>query len=212
MASKNVYQDSAFGVAVHPHVNAPDTKFNPDNPLFKVGLKLTGEAAATQKAKVDAASEAAFKEWMEGDEGSKLTPAERKKFSVYYPYDVEEDPQSGDPTGAIVFHYKQNARIRLKDGTVKNIVIGIYDAKGNEMHKEVWGGSVIRVNYTMRPIPMKSLKQVGVRLDFGRIQVKELSTKQGGGGFGAVEDGYEDDGVAQEGFSAVDQQPGNGDY
>ncbi|WP_269929973.1 hypothetical protein [Aminobacter sp. HY435] len=204
--AKHTYYDSAFGIAVYPHLNRPDNKFNAENPLFKTGLRLEGEAAQRQKEKVDVAAQAAFDDYFENGDGKSLTPGERKKFAVYYPYEVEED-SDGNPTGAIVFDFKQNARIRLKDGTVKDVVIGLYDAAGKEMHKLVRGGSEIRINYCMRPIPMKSLKQIGVRLDFSRVQVRKLS-EGNGGGFGAVE-GYQDDGQQGDGFGSADETPSN---
>lgn len=209
--AKNVYQDSPFGIAVFPHLNKPDSKFNPDHPLFKVKLRLEGASAQALKEKVDAAADAAFADYFENGEGKMMTPAERKKLSVYRPY-VEEEDDEGHPTGAILFEFKQNATIKLKDGTVKTIEIGLYDAAGNPMHKIVRGGSEIRVNYSMRPIPMKSLKQVGVRLDFGRVQVRKLAEGNGGGGFGAVE-GYVDDGADGFGSAGGDATAdGNADY
>lgn len=209
--AKSTYYDSPFGVAVYPHLNKPDSKFNADRPLYKTGLRLEGEAAQRMKEKVDEAAQAAFDEFMEEGDGKGMTPGERKKLSVYHPYTVEED-DNGNPTGAIVFDFKQNAQIKLRDGTVKDIVIGVYDAAGKEMHKLVRGGSEIRVNYSMRPIPMKSLKQVGVRLDFSRVQVRKLA-EGNGGGFGAV-DGYEDDG-SSDGFGADEAggtSSGSADY
>ncbi len=201
--TSKTYYDSPFGIAVHPWLNAPDTKFNAEG-LFKVGLRLTGEDAENLKAKLDRASQEAFDDFFENGEGSKMTPAERKKISIYVPYEVEEDPQTGEPTGAIVFHFKQNAVIKIRaTGENKKIIIGIYDAAGKPMTKRIYGGSEIRVNYAIRPIPMKALKQVGVKLDFGRVQVKRLAAYTGGAGFGAVE-GYEDDGAEEGGFGAAE--------
>lgn len=197
MTSKTVYRDSPFGIAVFPHLNEPDAKFNPNAPVFKTGLRLTGEVAQKFKAQVDEAAQAAYDAYFaEGADGAKLSPKKREEFSVFRPYEEEEDGE-GNLTGAIVFEFRQNASIKLRDGTVKKIVIGIYDAAGTEMHKLVRGGSEVRINYSMRPIPMASLKKVGVRLDFSRVQVKTLATGNSGGGFGAV-DGYVDDGDATE--------------
>ena len=208
--AKSKYYDSPFGVADHPHLNKPDSKFNPENPLFKSGLDVAGEEGGALAAKIDAAAQEAFDDFMENGDGKNLTPAERKKFSVYKPYEVLEDDE-GNPTGVIRFDFKQNARIRLKDGTTKAIQIGLYDAAGNELDPAkviVRGGSVVRFRYSLRPIPMKSLKQVGVRLDFAMVQVKELASG-GGMGFGAV-DGYtasDEEAAPEGGFSAA-----SGDY
>lgn len=212
--AKYTYYDSPFGPAVYPHITKPDSKFNPDRPLFKVDLRLEGEVAQRQKEKVDEAAEAAHRDYFENGEGQNMKPGERAKISVYRPYTEEED-DDGNKTGAILFHFRQNSQIKLRDGTVKDIVIGTYDAAGKEMHKPIFGGSVIRVNYSMRPIAMKSLKQVGVRLDFSRVQVKELAKGGGSGGFGAVEGGYVDDGEDSGGFGSVEgseQTSGSADY
>lgn len=200
MASKNVYRDSAFGLAQYPHLNKPDSKFNPDNPLFKTGLKLSGDTALAMKTKVDEAAEAAFADWFENGEGKSIPQPKRKEFAVYRPYEEVYD-DDGNPTGDIVFDFKQNANIKLRDGTVKRVEIGIYDKDGNAVKDVlVRHGSEIRINYTMRPIPMKSLKQVGVRLDFGRVQVRKWA-EGNAGGFGSV-DG--DEAPSGGGFGATE--------
>lgn len=122
-----------------------------------------------------------------------MTPAERKKWSVYYPYEVLEDDE-GNATGDIVFHYKQNATIKLKDGTTKHVKIGIQDSAGKDMHKPLFFGTELRTMFAYRAIKMVSTKQAGVRLDFSMVQVLKLGTGGGNKGFGAVEGGYVDDG------------------
>lgn len=209
--AKSKYYDSPFGIADHPHLNKPDTKFNPENPLFKTGLDVAGDEGEALASKIDVAAEEAFNDFFENGDGKNLTPAERKKFTVYKPYERLEDDE-GNPTGVIRFDFKQNQRLRLKDGTTKLLTIGLYDAAGNEMDKLIRGGSEIRVRYSMRPIPMKSLKQVGVRLDFAMVQVRKLS-EGGQKGFGAV-DGYVDDGAGDDSSSAggFSDASGGGDY
>lgn len=207
----SVYKDSPFGPVDYPHLNRPDDKFNKDNPLYKGAQRLTGEVAEKFAAEIIEASDKALADFLESEEGQKLTPKQRKEFAVYYPFEREEDDE-GEPTGFILFDFKQNSVIRLKDGTTKEVKIGLYDAAGNEMDKLVRHGSVVRFRYAMRPITMKSLKQVGVRLDFAMVQVKELA--QGGSqkGFDAV-DGYEDDGVSTGGaFGSASEGSSDGDY
>lgn len=187
------YKDSPFGTAKHIHVNKPDSKFNPDKPEFKVDLILEGEAALLLKADVDAQAEEAFENFKQTDKYENMKPKDKRELSVYYPYEEEED-DDGNKTGRIIFNFKQNAQIKLKDGSTKEISIGIYDASGTkEIKKLVRAGSEVRVRYSYRAIPMPQLKQVGVRLDFMAIQVKVLAQGGGSAGFGAV-DGYRDDG------------------
>jgi hypothetical protein len=217
MASK--YQDSPFGIGVHIHVNKADKgipgKFE-TNPTFKVDLELDGEEALKFKELVDAQAEAAFEAYKLTEAYEKMAPKARRELTVFRPYEEEED-EEGNKTGKIIFDFRQNERIKLKDGTFKVIKMGIYDAKGKEMTKLVRSGSELRVKYSFRPIKAPTTPpQYGVRLDFMGVQVRKLAEGTGGIGFGAV-DGYEDDG--QGGFSNVDDdagQPGgsssDGDY
>ncbi|MGV1835209.1 hypothetical protein ACQZ6C_10645 [Rhizobium rhizogenes] len=207
MASK--YQDSPFGTGVHIHVNKADSKFKPDAPEFKVDLSLDGEEALKFKELVDAQAEAAFENFKETEAYAKMKPKDQRELVVYYPYEEVEDDE-GNKTGEIIFDFRQNERIKLKDGTFKTIKIGIYDAKGSEMSKLVRSGSELRVKFSFRAIPMPSLKKAGIRLDFAGVQVRKLATGNGGIGFGAV-DGYEDDGeTGYAGTSAEDNSPASG--
>jgi hypothetical protein len=182
--SKTYYQ-SPFGIAVHPWLTRPDTKFNTDG-IFKTGLLLEPspevEAFVTF---VEAAAQAAFEE-----ETAKMTPGERKKYTLYSPVEKEEDDQ-GNPTGNYIAHFKQNAIIRRADKTEIIVTIGIKDASGKrDVHKPVFGGSVIRVMYSPRVVKVASSQKAGVRLDFASVQVKKL--QESSRGFGAVE-GYEEE-------------------
>lgn len=149
---------------------------------------MSGAKAQKFKEEVDAQSQAFFDEIT-----AEMTPGERKKWSVYYPYEVLEDAE-GNPTGDIVFHFKQNATIKLRDGTTKQVKIGIQDSAGKDMHKPLFSGTELRTMFAYRAIKMVSTKQAGARLDFSMVQVLKLGNGSGGKGFGAVEGGYVDDG------------------
>lgn len=185
MASNSTpYRISPEGVARYAWVNSPDVKFNADG-VFKTDHIVDGAAAVKLKAEVDAAAEAAF------EEGTKdLTPAEKKKWSIFYPYEVEEN-DDGTPTGRIIFKYRQNAIIRV-EGEAKPIRIAIFDSTDKPTAAKVFGGSIIRVAYKPRAIKLASAKQWGVRLDFLKVQVVKLAERSdsGTGGFGSVEGGY----------------------
>lgn len=186
------YLTSPPGEAVHPWVNKPDTKFAPPGTagVFKTGLKLSGAAAEKLAEEVDQEAQAAFDAYAE-EKG--FTAGEKKKWSVYKPYERLED-DDGNPTGEIVFDFKQNASIKMRSGEEIEVKIAIKDSKNNDIKKPVFSGSTIRVRYSFRPIPMMSLKQVGVRLDFAAIQVIKMADRtQGGGGFGEYEGGYVDE-------------------
>lgn len=197
--TQRTYKDGPFGVAGHPWLGKADTKYNSDG-LFKVDLTVAanegGEEWADELTKQ--AEEAREFFFSEKGEGRDIKPKDRDKWELYVPFEREED-DAGNLTGNITFTPKQNAKIKLRDGTVKDVEMAIYDAKGKEMHKDPGPGSTLRVRWATRLIAVKSSKQVGVRMDFCAVQVKDFKPfGQGGGGFGAV-DGYEDDGEAQHG-------------
>lgn len=205
------YQMSPFGVAVHPWINKPDTKFN-ELGLYKVGLLLSGPEAIAFKEAIDRAAQEGFDTIMQemADQSKAFTPGERKKWSLYVPYEEKEDAD-GNKTGDIEFDFKQNAKIKLRDGSTKDVTIAIKDANNSDMHKPVFGGSVLRTMFAFRPIKMTSSKQAGVRLDFAAVQVRQLGTGAGGGfNFGVVEGGYTEDQEDQE--HAAAEGAAAGDY
>lgn len=187
------YQDSPFGIAVHAHVNKADAKFKPDAPEFKVDLSLTGKAAQDFKEKVIFQSDEAFKNFKESDKYLAMKPKDQREMVVYYPFEEVEDDE-GNKTGEVIFDFRQNEKLKLKDGTFKTVVLGIYDAKGKEMDKLVRSGSELRVKYSFRAIPMPSLHKAGIRMDFMGVQVKTLSEGKGASTQFSEVDGYEDDG------------------
>lgn len=181
------YHLSPFGVARHPWLSKADTKFHPDG-LYKVELVLA--PSKETEAFVDFIKEEAQAAF--DAEAEKMTPVERKKFTLYVPVEEELDDQ-GNPTGNVLAHFKQNALIKRRDGTEINVKVGIKDASGTkEVRKPVYSGSELRVMYSPRPIKMSGTKQAGVRLDFASVQVRKLNSGGLSGGFGAVE-GYEED-------------------
>lgn len=196
------YQDTEFGIITgYPHVNSPDTKYakEPGDGEYKLDLAIDGDEGAARYEKVKAASEQAFNDWINDPEkGGKVPKAKRDEFKVFCPAHPELDDATGDPTGRYIFQFRQNSRIKLHDGAFKQIELGLYNANAKASTAAIWSGSEVRVNYSMRVIPMPGLKQVGVRLDFGRVQYRKLNKGSGGGGFGAVEGDEDTSGGAQE--------------
>lgn len=206
------YKPSPFGDAEYPWVNNPDTKFNADG-VFKLDLRVTGPAAVKFKGEVDEQVDRAFAAHMDALEEKGVKPAERKKWEKQYPYTEEED-DDGNPTGAIVFHFRQNAKIKLKDGSTKDVAISLRDSRDKPMKANIFSGSVVRAMFAYRDIVVTSAKKAGVRLDFSMVQVKKLAEGgAGGGSFGAVEDGYvETDEEAQQGSFGSSDEAVDGDY
>ena len=199
------YHISAIGEFQHPWFNKPDTAFNNDDGLYHTKLILEGADAENLKAKIEGASQSFLNE-----QTDEMKPADAKKWSLYTPFEDELD-DAGEPTGRTVFTFKQNAKIRLRDGSVKEIKIELRDAADKVIDKAIYSGSEGRILFSMRGITMSSSRQAGVRLDFYKVQVTKLV--QGGGsskGFGAVEGGYEAD-AGDTGFGSADSDEG-GDY
>lgn len=205
--AKTPYRPSPPGPAVYPWVNKPDTKFAPAGSagVYKTGLVLEGEEAVKFRAKIDADAQAAFDAETEG-----LTPAQRKQWSLYVPYTVEEDDED-NPTGRIIFHFKQSASITV-EGVAKAIRIAIFNAADEHKEIPVFGGDIIRVMHKSRPIKLQSAKKAGVRLDFLKVQVvKKAERDSSPGGFGAVEGGYMGDDESSFG-AASGSASTDGDY
>lgn len=195
------YVPSPIGPVIHPWFNKPDTKFNDDG-LYHGKIVTSGPLAEKYAAEYQTMAEEAFAEHIQKlKDAGKLTPAEAKKWSVYVPFEREEDDQ-GNLTGRIIFEVKQNAKIKLQDGSLKEVKIGLYDSQDNEINVPIYGGSEVRVMWAPRVIPMPGQKRVGVRLDFSQVQVKTLkqSGGNGGSGFGALDDGYVADETSGSGF------------
>jgi hypothetical protein len=208
-AARSTYRPSPAMVARYPWVNKADTKFNAKG-LFKVDGVMNGPEALAFKALIDKVAEDALAAHTED-----MTPGERKKWSIYLPYEVEEDDQ-GNPTGDIHFQFRQNATI-LVEGEEKAIKIAIYDSQDKPTEVPVYGGSILRVMYKLRPIVIASTKKAGVRMDFLKVQVVKLADRTGGtgdGGFGSVEGGYVDEHEAEGGFSDASEGTSspNADY
>jgi hypothetical protein len=92
--------------------------------------------------------------WRTEKGGAKLTKLKRDEFKVYCPAKPERDENTGEPTGRYIFDYRQNAKIKLRDGTVKDVSIGLYGPDGKTaVTKGIWSGSILRVRYSIRAYP-----------------------------------------------------------
>lgn len=185
MARPDSYQFPA-GIAIHPWINKADTKFNV-NGVFHT--KYICDAALpevqTIMAKVKEKAEERFA-FITKD----LTPAERKKWKVYVPYEDELDDQTGEPTGRVVFNLKRNWKVKI-DGEEKELRVSVYDSKGEAIPEgsepAIFGGTELSAYCTMRDVKVPGTKQAGVKLDMFAVQVIKLSKGSGRKLFGAVE-------------------------
>jgi hypothetical protein len=196
------YAISPQGPANHAWVSRADTKFVSDG-LYHVDITYEGEVAEEFRKKIDELVEEALAEHTKD-----MKPGEAKKWSAHYPYEIQEDPDTGAPTGRIIFKFKQNATIQMEDGTLKKITITVRDSQNNVTLTPVYAGDIIRVKYKPRKTVASSNKTAGIRLDFAACQI--IAKKERDGGFGTVDDGYVDDHASEP--SSKGNPANDGDY
>lgn len=155
------------GVAEWPHLNRPDTKFD-EAGVFRTKLRLPADAAAPLVELIDAAFQAAH----ELDAVKEAKKKGKKIKEADLPYQNATDDQ-GEETGEIVFSFKIKASGERKDGTKFTRSVPLWDAKRQPTKADVWGGSKIRVAFTLNPFYVPALG-VGVSLQLGSVQVIEL--------------------------------------
>jgi hypothetical protein len=181
------------GVAVWPHLNKPDTKFNAEGE-YTVKLRLpaaeaTGLIAQLEKIRDD------YK-----DEAAKQDP-KVARYNLAPVYDEEVDDQ-GNLTGNYLFKFKQKAIIKTRKGDTLRMKVALFDAQRQPTSAQVGGGSIIKIAGVAFGYAMPTTKMVGVSLRPEAVQIIEL--QQRGGNAAAmfdVEDGYVasgDDGFVEE--------------
>lgn len=185
---------SPVGVAFHPYLDKPDTKFK-DAGEYKTNLRFSAEDAATLKARVDAAMAEARK-------NPELVATKKKNPKATVPEnapykDVFDD--NGDETGEVEFKFATTASGQSKkNGETWTRTIKFFDAKGQPMKPvSLWSGSRIRVSYTIGTYFINAKVGYGVKLYLEAVKV--IEAVQGGGGsasdygFGDEEEGYTKD-------------------
>lgn len=188
---KAVVHTSPKGVAVFPWLTKPDTKFKPDGE-YRVDLKLSAEDSVEVLALISA----------EHDKNLAATKADPKyKGKKIKEADLPLKPvvdEEGNETGEYLLRVKMNAQFKDKDGKVIIAAPSFFDAKGNKTEPDtLWGGSIIRVAYTVVPF-YTAIAGAGVSLRLRGVKIIKLSAGSGGAsaesmGFGEEEDGYEAD-------------------
>ena len=187
---------SVPGRALHVAVSKPDDRFNKENPPFKIKLIPSVEDAEVFKAEIDKAVDEAHEVHT-----STLPVAQKKLWSKSYPYEDELDKETGEPTGRTIFKFKQNSKIRRKDGSTSDVKILVVDAKKKKTTAPVWSGDLVRIAYKFRtkkdgtidPMVIATSKQVTVRLDFAQVQILQKRQTGEGSAFDEFEGGWEAD-------------------
>lgn len=196
------------GIAVYPHLNRPDTKFNADGE-FKVKLRLPADDAQPMIEKIDAAMEQSFADAKAGEKNA----AKRKKIKrADPPYSPTYD-EEGNETGDIEISFKLRHRVTPRKGDPFTQRPVLFDAKGKPMDENIYGGSRIKVAGEIFPFNSPTVG-AGVSLRLKAVQVLELVSSSGADasayGF-EEEDGYESNGFDGDEDSDQDEDTTEGE-
>jgi hypothetical protein len=175
------------GTARYPRLNAPDNKFNPDKPVYKVDLVLAGADADKLIEKINTAM-------AESAKAAKADPKNKIKGAPKIadpPYKALLNDQE-EETGETKFSFKMSASGTRKDGSKWTARPALFDARQQPIKKNVGGGSEIKVDYEMYPF-YTAMVGAGVSLRLKAVQVLKLvefgERDAKGYGFGE-EEGY----------------------
>lgn len=174
------------GYAQYPYLKDPDTKFNPDGD-YKVNLAMDDNEVT---GKLIAKLQQMLKNFYDNDEEVAKAVAKGRKV-------VMSDIYENDEEGRCVLKFKQKAQITKKNGEKINIKIPQFDSHGKPMEvANIGRDSVIKVNFSVRPYYLPTIKTCGLSLRPTAVQVIQLNEFSGGGtaesyGFSDEGEGYE---------------------
>jgi hypothetical protein len=165
------------GKAVYPHVNEPNTRFNPMGE-YSCSISVSEEDGEAFNKQVTEIYEAAYQR------ECLLHNKKLKKASSF--------PVSKDDEGDWVVKAKQPAKVETKAGKIFEFSIKLFDAQGSLCNAQVGSGSTVKCAVEPRTWFVGSLG-FGITLSLKAVQVIDL-VEQGGSsatsfGFGA-EEGY----------------------
>ena len=139
---------SAWGEANFPHLNTPDTEFNSEG-IYQVKLVMDKETAQDDIKIINNVIAEELKKQ------NQLHPNKTDKFiRAPLPFKELED-------GRIQFHFKTKFKPKIVDHNL------------DDLDKNIWGGSIIRVNY--KPVGYYVASTgLGCTLRLVAVQVKKL--------------------------------------
>jgi hypothetical protein len=192
MTTKKKYVNlvSERGVAVWPHVNSPDTKYNKDG-LYHT--KLAFDPSNPKQAAFLAALEERLEAWVESLTET-LPPAKRKTLKINPVVQDEIDRDSGDETGRKLVSFKMYATGKDRDGNPTKREPRFFDAKGARIPMSLVprlsGGSVLKIDFS--PSEYHTGKnECGITLYLNGIQIiTAVEYSAGKSPFGDEGDGF----------------------
>jgi hypothetical protein len=213
---KGIKYTTPKGIAQHPRLTEPDTKFVPTG-VFSVKLRLSAEEAAPLMAIMDTLAEETYQETKakleEKPSDPKKIAAQKKSLAALtlaspgYTMDCDDE---GEENGNVIFSFKMNHVITKADGTTTKIYPKLFDAKGVAIKGKpaIFGGSELKISCTANGYYTAGTGKAGASLRLNAVQIIKLVSGGGtaeGFGFSEEEGGYEDDTSATpQGFSDSD--------
>ncbi len=191
---------TVLGTARYPHVNKPNTTFDPDG-AYSCDIVVTEGEAKKFTAEMET-----IRDQAQAMEEQKTG----KKLRVCQAFPVK---QTDD--GQWIIRSKQKAKGKnSRTGEVYEFNIKLFDAQGSPCDVEVGGGS--KVKMAVKPYTWYSPSLgFGISLQLKALQIMELVTPSASGagassfGFTAEEEGFSSGG---ESLESVIADEGNGDF
>lgn len=166
------------GIAVYPHLNEPDTKFESQQAKggeWHTQLRLPEDRALPLVEKL----EATLAEWIKV-KNAEQKEAKRKPYKRFNtPWEQVED-EDGNPTGDYIFKFKRGVQWTDRDGNIRTNKIEFVDGQRQTIGKledKIMGGSELCVNFSVRG--WASPLGISVALDIQKVQIVRLA--DGGG-------------------------------
>ena len=176
---------SPRGIAVYPYLNEPNTKFDADG-VYKVGVRV-------DRNDPEAANFIAVLEHCREENHKAQTAEHKKKIKLADLPITEETDDDGNETGMVVINFKMKAKKKSQGGSMTDQRPAIFDAAGQPISANVWGGSEIKAAAFVNSwyVPATG---AGISLNLRAVQVFKLVEPGGGDAdhFGfQQEEGYE---------------------
>lgn len=132
---KRKQMTSPRGVAVWPHLNEPNTRFDDDG-VYSVKLAIPQEDAQGFIDELTEYYQEGYQEHCRDNKKNKLKPGPM-------PWADQED-ENGNPTGLVEFKFKMKAKYNYEGTMVENRVI-LFDADAKKCDARIGGGSELKV-------------------------------------------------------------------
>lgn len=176
MADTRIRLTTPKGIAKFPHLNTPDTHFDP-NGRYHVTLLFDPQNADARDllAALDQLANAASEEARQDlvSKGKKAFVGQIK-LNAPHRYEIGQD---GSETGMVEVKFKMKARIKTRDGREVELEPRMFDGIGNPVGRSqctVGGGSILRVNFTPRSYYMAASRTAGVAFQLNAVQIVKL--------------------------------------